>query len=190
MAFNCSAVTCFCWRVFWYVSSYWPHMGIILNDFTCWFVNVAHYSPIRVQENSAMQRFVRSWPRSRLKHQSHLLLLLQPANPCRSSRSTGLRSHGTTSEKTQNMRNLEISGLPGNHYAPLERRLARLELEKQGWRFGSIREAWITAKGFPHSGEPGAVARNRTFLQVHQSDEKKKNISEWKSIIYVYIYYM
>lgn len=137
------------------------------------------YSLTRVQESSAMQRYARSWPRTRHPHRLPLppLLPRHPANPCKSSRSTGSRSLGPIPSALQtNRRNLETAVLLVNHYAPSEGLMAKINLEAQGWRFGGTREAWMLANSFPHSGQQDAVAKNRIFPQGHQNNFRKRTL--------------
>ena len=135
-----------------------------------------HYSLTRDQENLAMLRFARGWLRTHHQHRRPLppLLPRHPANPYRSLRSTGLKSLGPTPGALQtNQRNPETAALLVNRCAPPEGQMVTLNMEGQGRRFGSIREA--LANHFPHSGEPDAVEKNRTFPQDHQSNSRKMN---------------
>lgn len=133
----------------------------------------------RGQESSAMQRCARGWPRTRHQYRCPLLYLLplQPANPCKNSRSTGLKSLGPTPGAQQtSQRKLERAAPLANHCAPSKGRMAKWECEVQAWRIGNITEVWILVNSFHHSGEPDRVARNRIFPQGHQNNLRKKKL--------------
>lgn len=144
-----------------------------------------------------MRRCARDWQRTRHRHRRPLPRPPphHPASPCKSWRLTGSRSPGPTqtpSALRTNQRNPETAAPLANHCALSEGRTAKPNLEVRGWRFGSIREASMQGNSFPHSGEPDAVAKNRTFPQSQQNKAKKGTYETWSKRIYMckYIIYV
>lgn len=141
------------------------------------------FPQIRSQGNSAMQRYASDQRRTHLQLQYPLPPHLppQPASLYESSGSTRSRSlwPPPTTLLTDQL-NLGTVGPLVSPLAPTVGETAQpeleVEVEVQGWKSGSIREAQLLASGFPHSGQPDAVARNRTFLQDHQNSSRTMDI--------------
>lgn len=153
----------------------WGSIVLFLFCFCTWLpIGFLILPPPRGQENSAMQRSAKGWPRThhQHKHPPPPLPPRHPFNPCKSSRSTRSRSSAPTPSVKQTDHRRPETGVPCVNRCSLSEEQTHMQnMEARGWRFRSTRDA-----GIPPSRGPDAVAKNRTFPPAHQSDPMDKGV--------------